>query len=180
VVRTRVGYTGGSTANPTYRDLGDHTESLQVDYDPTKTSYEKLLEVYWATPNSCADAGSRQYMSAIFYQNDAQRRLAESTRDRMAERLGKRPATAILPLKTFYLAEDYHQKFYLRQDRALLREFQAMYPRDEDFLKSTAAARVNGYLGGNGTREALAREIDGFGLSPEGRRMLLESVRPKR
>jgi peptide methionine sulfoxide reductase MsrA len=76
VVRTRVGYTGGRSPNPTYSNLGDHTESVQVDFDPGQTSYAELLRVFWATPNSCALSGSRQYMSAIFYHNETQKRLA--------------------------------------------------------------------------------------------------------
>jgi hypothetical protein len=116
-------------------------------------------------------------MSAIFYHDDAQKRLALETRAREEARRRAPIATEISQLGVFTRAEDYHQKYALRQDAALVREFSAMYPEGRDFVASTAAARVNGYLGGHGTREALTREIDALGLSDGGRQRLLASVR---
>jgi methionine-S-sulfoxide reductase len=175
VVRTRVGYTGGKTASPTYYHVGDHTETLQIDYDPTRVTYQQLLDVFWATHNACAQPGSRQYMSAVFYHNEAQKKLALETRDRHAAKVGRAVTTAILPLGTFYVAEDYHQKYLLRQQTDLMREFQAMYPDGKRFLASTAAARVNGYLGGHGAQADLDREIGSLGLSPQGRQVLRDA-----
>jgi methionine-S-sulfoxide reductase len=180
VVRTRVGYTGGSTANPTYYNLGDHTESFQVDFDPKQISYEQLLDMFWATDNHCAQAWSRQYMSAVFYADEAQKDLALKTRDRTAAKLGQRVTTEVLPLGTFYLAENYHQKYRLRCQRAFMNEFRAMYPNEADFVNSTAAARVNGVLGGNGTPQLLGQEIDGYGLSPDLAGRLHEYVSRRR
>jgi methionine-S-sulfoxide reductase len=171
-----VGYTGGRKQNPTYYDLGDHTESVQVDYDPGQTSYEQLLAVFWATDNSCAQEGSRQYMSAVFYHNDAQRKQALQSRDRLAAKRGARIAAEILPASVFYMAEGYHQKYHLRQTASLLREFQAMYPDPKEFRNSTAAARVNGYLGGYGSKDRIRKEIDQLGLSPEARQTLLRRL----
>jgi peptide-methionine (S)-S-oxide reductase len=172
VVRTRVGYAGGRKQNPTYYDLGDHSETVEVVYDPSQTSYERLLTVFWATHNPCAEHGSRQYMSAVFYHNDAQKKLALETQEREGARKGTRIATEVLPATTFYVAEDYHQKYFLRAQASLMREFRAMYPNPKDFMNSTAAARVNGYLGGNGSREMLRTEIDQLGLSPEASQTL--------
>jgi peptide-methionine (S)-S-oxide reductase len=176
VVRTRVGYTGGRKKNPTYYNLGDHTETVQVDYDPGQTSYEQLLAVFWATHNPCAQDGNRQYMSAVFYHNDAQKKLALETRDREAATRGTRIATEVLPATAFYGAEDYHQKYLLRGKASLMREFQAMYPDPKDFRNSTAAARVNGYLGGHGSEAMIRKEIDQLGLSPEARQTLLRLI----
>ena len=173
MVRTRVGYAGGRKQNPTYYDLGDHTETVQVDYDPAQTSYEQLLAVFWATHNPCARNGSRQYMSAVFYHNDAQKKLALKTRDREQARRCAPIATKILPVERFYVAEDYHQKYLVREEASLMREFQAMYPDTKDFRNSTAAARVNSYLGGHGSKQMIEREIDQLGLSPESRQRLL-------
>lgn len=177
MVRTRVGYAGGQKLNPTYHDLGDHTESVQIDFDPKQVSYAELLDLFWKTHNPCAARGSRQYMSAVFYQNDRQKELALKTRDREATRRRAPVTTAILPLVHFYLAEDYHQKYLLRSQPDLRRDFEAMYPDPKDFVASTAAARVNGYLGGNGSPARLDKEIDRFGLSPQGRKALRESVK---
>jgi peptide-methionine (S)-S-oxide reductase len=172
VVRTRVGYAGGQKRNPTYHDLGDHTESLQIDYDPQQISYEHLLDIFWKTHNPCASSYSRQYMSAVFYHNEQQREIAERTRDREAAAHSKRIATQLLPLTAFYRAEDYHQKYTLRRKADLLREFEAMYPDPQAFTDSTAAARVNGALGGNARLAELEKEIDRYGLSSEACEMV--------
>ncbi len=177
MVRTRVGYAGGKKKNPTYHDLGDHTESFQVDFDPTQTSYAQLLAVFWESHNPCAKAYSQQYRTAIFYQNEAQKKLAEETRDRLAAKKKDGVLTAIEPLTEFYLAEDYHQKYRLRNDGLLLREFQALYPRAIDFVNSTAATRVNAYLDGHGSAAALQTEVERLGLSPAGRKHLTERVK---
>jgi methionine-S-sulfoxide reductase len=167
-----VGYAGGEKRNPTYYDLGDHTETVQVDYDPTQTSYEGLLAVYFSRHNGCAADGSRQYMSAVFYHNDTQRKLALDIRDHERAKRGASGAAQILPMQTFYVAEDYHQKYVLRQDASLMKEFKAMYPDPKDFMNSTAAARINGYLVGHGSKELIQKEIDQLGLSPEARQRL--------
>jgi peptide-methionine (S)-S-oxide reductase len=133
--------------------------------------------MFWATNNHCAQAWSRPYMSAVFYANDEQKRLALESRERAGARAGSRITTEVLPLGTFYLAEDYHQKYRLRGRHDLMREFQAMYPNDADFVNSTAAARVNGFLGGNGTPALLEKEIDSYGLSPDGAARLRELVK---
>ncbi len=177
MVRTRAGYTGGTKKNPTYDDIGDHTETVQIDFDPAQITYQKLLDVFWQSHNPCAGSGKRQYMTAVFYHNDQQKKLAlESCRQQAAPRKQK-IATAILPASEFYLAEDYHQKFSLRQCPQLLREFQAFYPKSKDFVASTAVARVNGYLGGHGSASQLDMEMPSLGLSDEGARLLRKLVR---
>lgn len=180
MVRTRVGYSGGEKKNPTYHDLGDHSESIQIDYDPTQISYEKLLEIFWASHSPTQRSWSRQYKAAVFYHNEEQKRLAVETRDREAARRKTAIATEILPANTFYRAEAYHQKYRLRQDRVLMNEFSATYPSDTDFVDSTAAARVNGYLDGYGTPESLKEELDSLGLSPAASKRLEEMVKNRK
>jgi hypothetical protein len=80
----------------------------------------------------------------------------------------KKIQTEILPFGKFYLAEDYHQKYQLRQRRQLMAEFKAMYSRNIDFVNSTAAARVNGYVGGHGKPETITANLESLGLSTAG------------
>jgi peptide-methionine (S)-S-oxide reductase len=125
VISTTSGYTGGHVKNPTYRQVSSgatgHAEAVQIVYDPTKVSYEKLLEVFWRNVDP-VDAGGQfcdrgsQYRTGIFVHGDQQRRLAEASKAAL-DKSGRLPAsvvTEIVPASTFYAAEDYHQDYYLK------------------------------------------------------------------
>jgi len=96
--------------------------------------------------------------------------------EREGERLNARIYTEIAPYTAFYLAEDYHQKYYLQSDTYFSSTFKAIYPEPSDFINSTAAARVNGYLAGYGSADNLLQEVDKLGLSPEGSQKLLDMI----
>lgn len=110
VVQTRVGYSGGTTENPTYTNLGDHTETVEVTFDPKKISYEALLEHFWAEHDATMEMKT-QYKSAIFAMDQAQQTTAEQSKDERQTKLKKRIVTEIQPAGEFYEAEDYHQKY---------------------------------------------------------------------
>ena len=148
MIRTRVGYAGGNKDNPTYYSLGNHSETIQMDYDPAVISYADLLDMFWANHSPQSRPYSQQYASIIFYHNEEQRRLAEETKAREEARLGKRVLTEIKAAGTFWWAEDYHQKYYLQSSSGLMRELRAKYPDFRDLVNSTEAARANGYSGG--------------------------------
>ena len=174
MVRTRVGYAGGTLKDPTYRKLGDHTESLQIDFDPEVITYEELLEIFWDSHDPTLPTWSRQYMSIVFYHTEEQRRLAIESKEREESWLGRSIVTEIIPFSDFYLAEDYHQKYYLRQEPGLFQELSAIYPDISDFIDSTAVARLNGYVSGYGTPETFEEELSSLGLSEAGRNRLLD------
>ena len=176
MVRTRVGYAGGTKQDPTYRDLGDHTETIQIDYDPARISYRELLDIFWTGHDPTHRSWSRQYASIIFTHNEEQRKLAEETKARTAKDLGGTVHTEIVPYTGFTLAENYHQKHSLRQYPEFMEELNRSYPSSGEFIASTAAARLNGYLGGEGTYEALLHDLDSLGLSPAGKKTLTELV----
>ena len=159
MLRTRVGYAGGTTPNPDYGHMGDHTETVQVDYDPQKLTYAQLLEVFWQAHQPTRNYGGRQYLNAVFAHDETQRRIAEASRDAVAQEIGRKIETEVLPLRSFTLAEDYHQKYVLKRQRALREEMERLYPQPADFVASTAVARLNGYAGGHGRREQLQREM---------------------
>jgi len=173
VIRTRVGYAGGSKENPTYYSLGDHTETLQIEYDPDQISYQELLDVFWNSHNPARPSYSVQYKSIIFYHDEEQKRLALESKAREEEKRNANIYTEMVPYSRFYLAEDYHQKYYLSHVPDLNKELTAIYPDGNDFDNSTAVARVNGYVGGNGDIETLQQEIDSYGLSPTAKQRLL-------
>ncbi len=123
VISVTSGYTGGKTLNPNYQEVGSgqtgHYEAIQVVYNPKQITYQDLIKVFWKNidPTDAygqfVDKGS-QYMTAVFYHNEDQKKTAEQTRKELADSAKfKRPiVTKILPAQTFYPAEDYHQDFY--------------------------------------------------------------------
>ena len=92
-----MGYSGGTRKNPTYHSLGDHIETFQIDYDPARITYGQLLDIFWHSHQPDRKSWSRQYMAAVFYHTDEQKKLALQTRDQEANRLGTKIYTEILP-----------------------------------------------------------------------------------
>jgi len=122
VISTRVGYTGGHFPNPTYKDVcSDHTghaEAVEVEYDPATLSYEKLLQVFWENhdPTQLNRQGpdwGTQYRSAIFFHSAEQESEAKISKEQLEKsgRFKKPIVTQIVPVMTFYPAEDYHQQY---------------------------------------------------------------------
>jgi len=176
VYRTRVGYAGGTTSDPTYRNIGDHTECIQVDFDPEQISYELLLDEFFGMHDATRAAYSTQYASLVLAETDAQRHAAFEASARYGSFLGRRVVTQIRPLERFHAAEDYHQKYGLRNDRVLLAELRGYYPGDVALRESTAAMRLNGFAYSGGRASLLAREIESYGLTETGQRHLQEIV----
>ena len=117
---------------------------------------------------------------AVFYHNEEQKELALERKESIAAKTGGKVHTEIIPYSEFYLAEPYHQKYQLQLNRNLMREFKTIYSANEDFVNSTATARVNGYLGGHGSLSQLQAELGGLGLSTAGADNLLHIVRNSR
>jgi peptide-methionine (S)-S-oxide reductase len=123
VISTTAGYTGGSKVDPTYHEVSaggtGHAESVEVTYDPSKVTYQQLLDIYWHnvdpldTGGQFCDRGS-QYRTAIFYHDDEQKRLAEASKQELVDskRFDQPIATEIVAAGPFYPAEDYHQEYY--------------------------------------------------------------------
>lgn len=149
VVRTTVGYSGGSKPNPDYRSLGDHAESVQIEYDSKVISYRQLLEVFWSSHDSRQVFGQgpdvgNQYRSIIFTNGTSESRLASISKEReQAKSKSSIVTTQIQPLETFYPAEPEHQKFELKR-RPFLQHLIGNLP-EEELQRSTVAARMNSY-----------------------------------
>lgn len=123
VISVVSGYMGGTAANPTYEEVSagrtGHAEAVEVTYDPTRVTYQKLLDAFWhnvdpLTPNAQFCDHGTQYRSAVFYSTEEEKRLTEESKA-MVEQAKKFPApivTQLAPAATFYPAEDYHQDYY--------------------------------------------------------------------
>ncbi len=173
---TRVGYSGGEKQNPSYTNIGDHTESIQIEYNPDEIAYEELLDIFWKNHQADRPVTSTQYKSIIFFHNEEQKKLAVETKKNIENSLGRKMYTDIRPFNNFYIAENYHQKYYLRMVRELMGEFEKKYINSKAFISSTVAARVNGYIKGCGTIAKLEEEIDSFNLSAKGKKRLFQIV----
>jgi len=123
VLKTVVGYSGGTEPNPTYKlvssERTDYRESIEITYDPAKISYDQLLDIYWRqidptqADGQFTDIGP-SYRAAIFYGNAEEKKIAEASKEKLASsgKFHKPIVTEILPAMKFYPAEAYHQKYY--------------------------------------------------------------------
>jgi peptide-methionine (S)-S-oxide reductase len=121
VISTSVGYSGGTSENPIYKDVctgqTGHAEVVEVEYDPSRVSYEELLEVFWENhdPTSLNRQGpdvGTQYRSAIFFHTSEQEAAARASKERAQGRFKKHIVTEIKPALEFYRAEEYHQRYF--------------------------------------------------------------------
>ena len=147
VLAVTSGYAGGRTENPTYEQIGTgqtgHAEVVQIEYDPGKLSYQKIIDLFWEAHDPTtlnrqgADVGT-QYRSIILTANDEEKTMAEASRSRAQAGFSSPIVTEIVPLEKFYPAEDYHQDFYrenpmhpynLAVTRPKLKKFQAAIER---------------------------------------------------
>lgn len=123
VIKTTVGYCGGTEPNPTYDLVGsektNYRESIQIIYDPAKISYDQLLDIYWKQIDPTQSDGQftdigPSYRAAIFYGSDEEKKIAEMSKEKLGQsgKFKKPIVTELLPAMKFYPAEDYHQKYY--------------------------------------------------------------------
>ncbi|XP_021275224.1 peptide methionine sulfoxide reductase A5 [Herrania umbratica] len=149
VVRTTAGYAGGSKINPEYRSLGDHAESVLVEYDPNEINFRQLLEIFWSRhdPRQVFGQGpdvGNQYRSIIFTNGTEEARLAAMSKEReQTKSRNSIVTTQVQQLGSFYPAEPEHQKFELKRHPLLL-QLIGNLPEDE-LERSNLATKLNGY-----------------------------------
>ncbi len=125
VTQTVVGYTGGSKETANYNLVSahktQHREAIEVTYDPAQTNYEQLLDIFWRNINPTQADGQfhdigLSYQAAIYYGNEEEKKIAEASKEKLGKsgRFDKPIVTEILPRQPFYPAEEYHQKYYLK------------------------------------------------------------------
>lgn len=168
VVRTRTGYAGGTTPEPDYRRMGDHTEMVQIDYDPGRISYEELLQVFWNHHNPVNINGykGRQYLSLVLFHGEEQERaIHQVIKHRQDRGPSGKPETEIAPFSVFYPAEERHQKYYLKRFPDALDKLRQLYPTPEMLENSTLAARLNGLAKGYTSLERIRHELEQWPMS---------------
>ena len=177
MVATRTGYAGGTLADPRYHLVGDHLEAVEVTYDPARISYEELLAVFWSSHPSAVGPGPSRTREAVLWADGEQRRLALASRRDAARREGEPVSTAVLPLGRFWPAEPMHQKFHLqRLAPRLVEEAAPSFGGLDALLATTAAARLNAWLGGFRNEAAIDEAAFELGLDPATLRARLRLV----
>ena len=139
------------------------------------------MQIFWDSHNPTGRSWSQQYKAAVFVHDEAQAALAEASKARLAGQksgrfFSREVRTEIIPASTFYLAEDYHQKYYLQHSPRLWGEIVNIYREPTGWINSTAAARLNGFVARQGTVAALEADLNRLGLSPAGQDELRQIV----
>jgi len=165
VIRTRVGYSGGKAVGPSYYEIKDHAETLQIEFDPSIVSYEELVRTFF---RSCSDTTPRggQYRSAIFYHNPDQLEIAKRIKEEAEIKRKTKLYASLEPVGNFYLAEDYHQKYYLQNKTKLMKLCGLDKLPIAEFIASPIASRLNGFIDGQGNLATLKKELPQYALSP--------------
>ena len=168
VVRTRVGYAGGTSPEPEYRQMGDHSETVEVVFDPALIPLEQLLHVFWSNhkPVNINGYKGRQYMSLLFYRDEEQHEVMKRVKAELEEKAER-----------FYQAEDRHQKYYLKRHPDAVDKLAELYPSHEELVNATITARLNGLAKGYVNMEGIRKEVEGWPVLPDERERLLQLLR---
>lgn len=176
MLRTRVGYAGGTKDEPSYHDLGDHSEAIQVEFDPERITFDDLLAIFLKEHDPFARSASAQYKAVLWTHGEAQAKRARKALAALARKHGREPKTEVRPAPRFWIAEDYHQKYYLRGKKGLLAALLGPGADGARVRESTLAARANGWVAGYGTAEQIAAEIDALELGEKAREALRRAL----
>ncbi|MGN7359732.1 peptide-methionine (S)-S-oxide reductase MsrA [Paenibacillus sp. SAF-054] len=179
VLRTRTGYAGGTLVNPTYRRMGDHSESVELVYEPEILPYEQILRVFWDHHNPVNINGykGRQYQSLLLYRSSEQKEAIDRVLEERRESGRGEPATEVHPLTTFHPAEEKHQKYYLKRHPDAVAKLLTLYPSRADMDESMLAARLNGLAKGYANRSAVIEEVMEWPLPQAERERIMTLVK---
>jgi peptide-methionine (S)-S-oxide reductase len=157
--------------------MGDHTETLEIDFDATRISFEELLEEFWKNHNPLRDSyRGRQYMSILMYHDEMQKGLAIKSKKNWEVVLKGEIQTEIVPYSKFFSAEDYHQKYYLKRRQTTIDTLSRLYMTHEDLVNSTLVARLNGFFRGYGTLDGVKKDLNNWGISLNDQQAIINLV----
>ena len=157
IYKSHVGYSGGNQSNPTYQDLKDHTQSIQLYYSPLEISFKEILAMFFES--------TIENDKIIFYNNEEEKQISES--ELTFKNLNH---VKVKAFESFKIAEEIHQKYYIQKDTKLYSFFLDLFNRNFwDFVNSTASLKFNAYAAGNGNEEMILEDCNKLNL-PENLR----------
>lgn len=179
VIHTCTGYAGGTTAAPTYREMGDHTEVVQLTFNPQLLSFEEIVKRFWDSHNpvNINDYKGNQYRSLLMVHNDRQSAAIQHMIEQWRELGQSEPATAIIPYSVFYRAEDRHQKYYLQRYPDAMEKLGMLFSTQAELLGSTLAARLNGLAKGYTNLAIVIKELEQWDMDSSAREQMLALIR---
>ncbi|GFN31491.1 peptide-methionine (S)-S-oxide reductase MsrA [Paenibacillus xylaniclasticus] len=179
VLGTRTGYAGGTTEQPTYHEIGDHSETVEVKFDPKLVTLQQLLELFWKhhKPVNINGYKGRQYWSLALYRDQEQREAIEWVKRRLEEESGGPLDTEVSPCPEFYPAESRHQKYYLKRFPDAVAKLGELYGTEENWVDTTLAARLNGLAKGYTSMERITDEMRRWPIHNDDRERILKGIR---
>ncbi|MDQ8735013.1 peptide-methionine (S)-S-oxide reductase MsrA [Paenibacillus sp. LHD-38] len=179
VIKTCVGYAGGTAPNPTYRQMGDHTETVQLVFNPGRITFEEVLDMFWNSHNpfNINDYKGQQYKSLLFYSDERQKDTIQHVLKKRKEQGKGEPSTEIVPSAPFTLAEDKHQKYYLKRFPDAIEKLSILYQTEADLRNSTLAARLNGLAKGYTNLERISQEVSQWPIEQNNKQFLIDLIK---
>ncbi|SFT12921.1 peptide-methionine (S)-S-oxide reductase [Paenibacillus sp. BC26] len=179
ITRTRVGFAGGTTDNPKTRHTGDHTEMVEIEFDPAIVRLETILALFWNNhnPANINNYRDRLYNSLVLYRDKAQLSVIQEVMKSRGEQGKGVPATEYMPYTVFYPAEDRHQKYFLKRFPDAIAKLRTLFPTDDELTQATLAARLNGIAKGFANMDQIIQEIRTWPIGREEQEEIIHLIK---
>ncbi|MBB6453173.1 peptide-methionine (S)-S-oxide reductase [Salirhabdus euzebyi] len=148
---------------------------MEIDFDSDIVTYEEILHEFWANHDAAKDRHykGRQYLSILLFHDQEQKGTAEKVKEEWEQKLKGEILTELQAYSTFHLAEEYHQKYYLKRFKKAVEAVQSIFSNHDAFVHSTIAARLNGFVKGFGKMDQLKEDVKTWGLPINDEQVLL-------
>ncbi|GAE37165.1 peptide methionine sulfoxide reductase MsrA [Halalkalibacter akibai JCM 9157] len=158
--------------------MGDHTETIEIDFDPDVIQVSELLTIFWGNHNSLRKEvyRGRQYLSLFLYRTEAQRKMALQLKENLEDKLNGVIQTEVSPFTHFYVAEDKHQKYYLKRFPKAYEDLLHLFESHQQFVNSTLVARLNGFVREFGTLQTIRTELEHWKLDEREYQVILKII----
>ncbi|WP_240548436.1 peptide-methionine (S)-S-oxide reductase [Paenibacillus lignilyticus] len=180
ITRTRVGFAGGTTDNPPRSGhAGDHTEMVEIEFDPAVARLETILNLFWNNhnPANINNYRDRLYNSLILYRDEAQLSVIQEVMNNRGEQGKGVPETECMPYTVFYPAEDRHQKYFLKRYPDAIAKLRTLFPTEDELTRATLAARLNGIAKGFANMDQIIHEIRTWKISHEEQEEIIDLIK---